>query len=217
MIAIGYWSDSAVTSGAVCEACSIQVYLILVPGRAVLGSPFPILKRLLGHSLSLGNSSLSPPPSLQVVTQAQYQAHLESLGILIKAKNFLVFQVGCMQWVHICTGKGGYRYIGHLGKHICTLYGNCCCHYMCMCCSRELWSPLPWRPPEKGHNYLRKSAGMYMYTEYFHAFWYSVGSMHVSTSRDLLHVAVLGRNQTLFRCVFQSHYCVQSALAQNFH
>jgi len=59
----------------------------------MFGSPFPILKRLLGHSLLLGNSSLSPPPSLQVVTQAQYQAHLESLGILIKAKNFLVFQV----------------------------------------------------------------------------------------------------------------------------
>ena len=29
----------------------------------------------------------------QVVSPAQYQAHLESLGILIKAKNFLVFQV----------------------------------------------------------------------------------------------------------------------------
>ena len=60
----------------------------------MFGSPFPILKCLLGHSLLLGNSSLSPPLSLQVVTQAQYQAHLESLGILIKAKNFLVFQVG---------------------------------------------------------------------------------------------------------------------------
>ena len=31
-----------------------------------------------------------------------------------------------------------------------------------------------------------------------------------------VYVAVPGRNQTLFRCVFQSHYCVQSALAQNF-
>ena len=30
---------------------------------------------------------------LQVVTPASYQARLESLGILIKAKNFLVFQV----------------------------------------------------------------------------------------------------------------------------
>ena len=28
-----------------------------------------------------------------MVTQASYQARLESLGILIKAKNFLVFQV----------------------------------------------------------------------------------------------------------------------------
>ena len=30
-------------------------------------------------------------------------------------------------------------------------------------------------------------------------------------------VAVPGRNQTLFCCVFQSHYHIQSALEQNFH
>ena len=32
---------------------------------------------------------------VQVVTPASYQSRLESLGILIKAKNFLVFQVQC--------------------------------------------------------------------------------------------------------------------------
>ena len=31
-----------------------------------------------------------------------------------------------------------------------------------------------------------------------------------------LYVAVPGRNRTLFRCVFRSHYCVRSALAWNF-
>ena len=31
---------------------------------------------------------------------------------------------------------------------------------------------------------------------------------------DNHNMAVLGRNQTLFRCVFWSHYCVQSALAR---
>jgi len=30
------------------------------------------------------------------------------------------------------------------------------------------------------------------------------------------YVAVPGRNRTLFRCVFRLHYCVQSALVQNF-
>ena len=30
------------------------------------------------------------------------------------------------------------------------------------------------------------------------------------------HAAVPGRNQTLFRCIFRSHYCVQSAVAQKF-
>lgn len=68
---------------------------ILVPGRAVLGSFFPIPKCLLGDTVCylVTPPFPPPPPSLQVVTQAQYQAHLESLGILIKAKNFLVFQV----------------------------------------------------------------------------------------------------------------------------
>ena len=31
-----------------------------------------------------------------------------------------------------------------------------------------------------------------------------------------LIVAVPGRNRTLFRFVFRSHYCARSALAQNF-
>ena len=30
------------------------------------------------------------------------------------------------------------------------------------------------------------------------------------------YVAVPGRNRTLFRCVFRSHCCVRSAVAQNF-
>ena len=35
-------------------------------------------------------------------------------------------------------------------------------------------------------------------------------------SAPYVHVAVPGRNQTLFRCVFRSHYHVRSALAQKF-
>ena len=31
------------------------------------------------------------------------------------------------------------------------------------------------------------------------------------------YVAVLGRNRTLFRCVFPVHYRVRSAVTQNFH
>ena len=31
------------------------------------------------------------------------------------------------------------------------------------------------------------------------------------------YVAVPGRNRTLIRCTFQLHYCVQSAVTQNFH
>ena len=31
-----------------------------------------------------------------------------------------------------------------------------------------------------------------------------------------MYVAVPGRNRTLFRCVFHSHCCVRSAIAQNF-
>ena len=31
------------------------------------------------------------------------------------------------------------------------------------------------------------------------------------------YVAVLGRNRTLFRCIFRLHYRVPSALAKNFH
>ena len=31
------------------------------------------------------------------------------------------------------------------------------------------------------------------------------------------NVAVPGRNQTLFRCVFRPHYRIQSAIAWNFH
>ena len=31
-----------------------------------------------------------------------------------------------------------------------------------------------------------------------------------------IYVAVPGRNRTLFHCVFQMHYCVRSAVAQNF-
>ena len=33
---------------------------------------------------------------------------------------------------------------------------------------------------------------------------------------ETLCVAVLCRNQTLFHCVFQQHYCVQNAVVQNF-
>ena len=45
--------------------------------------------------------------SPQVVSSSQYQARLESIGILIKARNFLVFQV--------CT---------------CTIYASAC---ECIC------------------------------------------------------------------------------------
>lgn len=45
----------------------------------------------------------------KVVTPAQYQARLEAMGILIKAKNFLVFQVcqsiACIILV-LCPHKG---------------------------------------------------------------------------------------------------------------
>ena len=61
----------------------------------MFGSPFPILSVCWDTVCHLVTPPFPPPLplSLQVVTQAQYQAHLESLGILIKAKNFLVFQV----------------------------------------------------------------------------------------------------------------------------
>ena len=42
---------------------------------------------------------------------------------------------------------------------------------------------------------------------------YKINSqIHISNT----HVAVLGRNRTLFSCVFQPHYRIQSAIAHNF-
>ena len=43
----------------------------------------------------------------------------------------------------------------------------------------------------------------------------SQATKNLRNSRSFSYVW-LGRNQTLFRCVFRSHYCVQSTLAQNF-
>ena len=46
----------------------------------------------------------------KVVRVAQYIAKLESLGIAIKAKNFLVFQV-CYFLLNICCHQTGYNFV----------------------------------------------------------------------------------------------------------
>ena len=53
------------------------------------GDPVPKLR----CSSSIIGSGTEYRVSGKVVTPAEYQERLESLGILIKAKNFLVFQV----------------------------------------------------------------------------------------------------------------------------
>ena len=44
----------------------------------------------------------------------------------------------------------------------------------------------------------------------------SLRKVEESTGRSS-HVAVPGRYRPLFRCLFRSHYCAQSAVAQNVH
>ena len=43
-----------------------------------------------------------------------------------------------------------------------------------------------------------------------------LGGAVVHTKKSGTCVAAPGRNQTLFRCVFRSHYCVRSTVTQNF-
>ena len=56
------------------------------------------------------------------------------------------------------------------------------------------------------------SSSMHIHNKHKLGVWnfaYLVDYIHV-------YVAVPGRNRTLFRCVFRSHCCIRSALAQNF-
>lgn len=66
----------------------------------------PALMFLLSP-LSIIGSGTEYRVSGKVVTPGEYQERLESLGILIKAKNFLVFQVWGVQG-HLVKRGGGF-------------------------------------------------------------------------------------------------------------
>ena len=88
--------------------------------------------------------------------------------------------------------------------------GVACCHGHCMCLYAEFEDKEKWS--ERSILLIFHLTCATWVTETLHC------TTCLATYFCLLwwHVAVLGRNQTLLRCVFWSHYCVQSAVTQSF-
>ena len=145
-------------------------------GRAVVGSPLPILKCLVDtvcYLVTLPPVSCSPGGQSGTVPgppRVPGHPHQGQKLPCVPGEDS-----SCTQ-THALWNEATY----YLWEHICPVYANCYCHCMCICCYRELWSPLPWRRPERGHNSLRKSAGTWTLQEILYSY---------------VHVAVPDRNR----------------------
>ena len=64
----------------------------------------------------------------------------------------------------------------------------------------------------------RIQTNVFKTTKVFFSGKYGFSVLPSSLQSDIYnYVEVPGRNRTLFRCIFRSHYCIRSALARNFH